>query len=167
MKGKYLGIFAALLFVLALFGMSTLVAPTEKPNTQAEQITAETETAAFEQHDFVFAGSPIRKTVTDTITNAEKDTLTVAGTLLSPYYYNVQGFRTSLSGTHNVKIYLDASGKISGTDDWVAVDSTSATTATLYRMSGIAYALRYRIRVSGTGSQSSRYQVNYAFKPLN
>lgn len=144
MRSKFIGIFAALLFVLALFGMSASVERNAAP-----------------------AVSTIRKTTIDTITNAEKDTLAVAGTLLSPYYYNIQGFRTSLSGTHNVKVYLDQSAVTSGDTDWIAVDSTSTTTATLFALRGTAYGIRYRIRMSGTGSQSSRYGVTYVFKPLN
>lgn len=141
---KYIGLFAAIAFFAALVFMSASVPP-EPSNAQT-----------------------VRRTyATDTITNTEKDTLAVPGTFLSAYRYNVQGFRTSLSGTHNVRIYLDGSALTSGNTDWFIMDSTTTTTATTFSLRGSADAIRYRIRVSGvSGTQSSRYGITSIFKGI-
>mgnify|MGYP007069478079 CR=1 FL=1 len=140
---KYIGIFAAFAFFAALVLMSASVSP--EPSN---------------------AGTVRRTYAADTITNAEKDTLAVLGTFLGAYRYNVQGFRTSLSGTHNVKIYLDGSALTSGNTDWFIMDSTTTTSATTFSMRGSADAIRFRIRVSGTGTQSSRYGITSIFKGI-
>lgn len=103
----------------------------------------------------------------DTITNAEKDTLAIPGTYITNYQINVSAVRTSISGTHNVKIYLDESGTSTGNTDWRVIDSTSATTATVgvIRQDKM-YARRFRLRVSGTGTQSSRYKIDATIKPI-
>ena len=118
----------------------------------------------------------------DTITNAAKDTLFVGNrtstawnTVASPtnflslYTYDIAIVRASLSGTHNVKVYLDKSCTASGTStDWQLIDSTSATTATTATIRGTdATGARYRLRVSGTGTQSSTYQIWSIWKRKN
>lgn len=103
----------------------------------------------------------------DTITNAEKDTISIAATFLTNYLLNVSAVRTSISGTHNVKLYLDESGTSTGNTDWRVIDSTSTTSATVgvIRQDRM-YARRFRIRVSGTGTQSSRYKIDVTAKPI-
>jgi len=104
----------------------------------------------------------------DTITNAEKDTLSFPVNLLSNFQLNVSTVRTSLSGTHNVKVYLDESNLTTGTTDWRVIDSTSTTTATVATIrQATIYGVRYRLRVSGTGTQSSRYTLQLTAKPVN
>lgn len=104
----------------------------------------------------------------DTITNAEKDTLLLPVTMYSQYTYCIQGVRTSLSGTHNVKFVLQQSNTTSGNTDWVGVDSTSTTSATIGLLQGQElYGIRYRILVNGSGTQSSRYALNCTFKKKN
>ena len=104
----------------------------------------------------------------DTITNAEKDTLLLPVTMYSQYTYCIQGVRTSLSGTHNVKFVLQQSNTTTGNTDWVGVDSTSTTTATIGLLQGAElYGVRYRILVNGSGTQSSRYALNCTFKKKN
>ena len=125
---------------------------------------------AFENANFVAAPKTTYRYAwtADTITNTEKDTLAVPVNLLSNYQIQVQSVRTSLSGTHNVKLYLDESNLISGTTDWRVIDSTSTTTATIGAIrQAVTYGVRYRVRVSGTGTQSSRYAMNIVAKPLN
>lgn len=102
----------------------------------------------------------------DTITNAEKDTLTLPN-FQSNFQLQVAATRTSLSGTHNVKVYLDESNYLSGTDNWRVIDSTSTTTATLSHVrQSVTYSPRYRLRVSGTGTQSSRYIISVTGKRI-
>lgn len=125
---------------------------------------------SFESEKQAFAPTtPYRYTWTaDTITNTEIDTVSVPATFLSNYQFQIQAVRTSLSGTHNVKLYLDESNLTSGVTDWRVIDSTSTTTATIGAIrQAVSYGLRYRVRVKGTGTQSSRYAMNIVAKPLN
>jgi len=103
----------------------------------------------------------------DTITNAEKDTVLIPANFLTNYQVNVSVVRTSLSGTHNVKMYVDESNLLTGSTDWRVIDSTSTTSATVaaIRLSSL-YGLRLRLRFSGTGTQSSRYKADLTAKPI-
>ena len=118
----------------------------------------------------------------DTITNAAKDTLLIGRrtstawntvstptNFLSLFTYDISIVRASLSGTHNQKLYLDKSCMTSGTStDWQVIDSTSTTTATNVTIRGTdATGARYRLRVSGTGTQSSTYQIWSIWKKKN
>ncbi len=118
----------------------------------------------------------------DTITNAAKDTLfigkrsnTIWNTVSTPtnflslYTYDITIVRASLSGTHNVKVYLDKSDDRDGTStDWFPIDSTSTTTATTAMLrSTDATGARYRLRISGTGTQSSTYTIWSIWKKKN
>jgi hypothetical protein len=119
----------------------------------------------------------------DTITNAEVNTLNVGrrdnsiwntvttpANLLSLYTYDVKVLPLSLSGTLSVKVVLDASNTTSGTiSDWTAIDSLTGTTAArvLQLRSTDATANRYRLRVIGSGTQSSTYQIWTTWKKRN
>lgn len=119
----------------------------------------------------------------DTLTNAEINTLnigrrdnsiwntvTTPANMLSLYTYDVKVLPLSLSGTMSVKVVLDASNTTSGTiSDWCAIDSITGTTAAkvLQLRSTEATANRYRLRVIGSGTQSSTYQIWTAWKKLN
>ena len=124
----------------------------------------------------------------DTITDAEADTIPIGPrsstvwnlvsrptNFLSLYTYDISVVRASLSGTHNVKLYLDKSSTYnpsptsgSGITDWFTIDSTSVTTATTAMMrSTDATGFRYRLRIKGTGTQSSTYTIWTAWKQKN
>lgn len=152
-------------------------APTETEKAGAAEYSATETMLAKSPGDY--AKFDYRK---DTITNAAKDTLFVGNrtstawnTVASPtnflslYTYDIAIVRASLSGTHNVKVYLDKSCTASGTStDWQLIDSTSATTATTATIRGTdATGARYRLRVSGTGTQSSTYQIWSIWKRKN
>ncbi len=152
-------------------------APTETENVGTAEYSATETMLAKSPGDY--AKFDYRK---DTITNAAKDTLFVGNrtstawnTVASPtnflslYTYDIAIVRASLSGTHNVKVYLDKSCTASGTStDWQLIDSTSATTATTATIRGTdATGARYRLRISGTGTQSSTYQIWSIWKRKN
>lgn len=118
----------------------------------------------------------------DTITNAEADTFLIGRrdnttwntvsnptNFLSLYTYDISVVRASLSGTHNVKVYLDKSDTRSGTStDWFTIDSTSTTSATNTMLrSTDATGARYRLRIKGTGTQSSTFQIWSIWKKKN
>ena len=159
----FFGLLAAMLTFFALSGFG--------PNAKTINTITETAEGVMQETQNTVAGgsaSTYRYAWTaDTITNAEKDTLAVPVSLFTNYQIQVQSVRTSLSGTHNVKLYLDESNLNSGITDWRVIDSTSTTTATIGAIrQAVTYGVRYRVRVSGTGTQSSRYAMNIVAKPL-
>lgn len=118
----------------------------------------------------------------DTLTNAELDTMNVGNrdnstwntvttpvNFLSLYTYDIKLLPASLSGTMSVKMVLDASNTKTGTSvDWLAIDSLTATTAKVLQLrSTDATAYRYRLRVIGSGTQSSTYTITTAWKKKN
>ena len=118
----------------------------------------------------------------DTLTNAESNTLTIGRrdntvwntvttptNFLSLYTMDIKVKTASLSGTHSVKVALDACDKTSGTSSgWVGIDSitTTAANSVQLRLTDVT-ATRYRLRVSGTGTMSSTYEVDIFCKKKN
>jgi hypothetical protein len=106
----------------------------------------------------------------DTIANADKDTLTFPGSwlLLSNFATSYHVSRTNISGTTNVKVYVQSSGLRSGNTDWATIDSTSSTGASnAVIMLPNTYGQRHRLIVSGTGTQSTSYTVSAVLKRTN
>jgi hypothetical protein len=106
----------------------------------------------------------------DTLANATKDTLTFPGSwlLLSNFATSYHVTRTNISGTTNVKVYVQASGLRTGATDWATIDSTSSTGATTaVIMLPNTYGQRHRIIVSGSGTQSTSYTVSSVLKRTN
>ncbi len=108
----------------------------------------------------------------DTLTNAEKDTILINSNIASLFTYCAQPVITQLSGTANVKVYLDQSCLSSGNTDWFTIDSTATLTNAAPR--GILdgtdlLGYRYRLRFSGaTGStQSTVYNCTLRLKKKN
>lgn len=96
----------------------------------------------------------------DTITNTEIDTLTLPEKIYSSYTFCYSVVRTNLSGTTNVKVFLDESNLTTGNTDWITIDSTASTGATPDRIKvPIVYGVRHRLRVVGAGTQSSIFAI--------
>jgi len=138
--------------------------------------------AAQSEDDYAVVGGNVQYNFRlDTITNTELDTIPLGKpnsnnivaspvNFMSLYTYDIAVLRTSISGTHNVKVYLDRSlTTTTGTaTDWFTIDSTSATTATPAIMrSTDATGAKYRLRIKGTGTQSSSYKIWTLWKKKN
>ncbi len=171
MKNKLLtGVFALIALALLTWSFDSPKAP----------ITAETAASMDALAVGEYLNYNYRK---DTLTNAEVNTLNVGrrdnsiwntvttpANMLSLYTYDVKVLPLSLSGTMSVKVVLDASNTTSGTiSDWCAIDSLTGTTAArVLQLRGTdATANRYRLRVIGSGTQSSTYQIWTAWKKKN
>lgn len=105
----------------------------------------------------------------DTITNAGSDVLTLPNVLSSPYQYAFQIRMTNISGTRNVKFYLEQTAA-TGSTRWMKVDSaiTSGSAINDYLMRGAnTYGNKLRISVVGSGTQSTAYQVDGLLKKTN
>lgn len=102
----------------------------------------------------------------DTITNSERDTLTVPTNVLSAFQYQYGAWGTSLSGTYNCYLYLYESNLATGNNDWRLIDSaTTATIAPRVIRGTNFYGIRHRLVIGGRGTQSSKYNVNVVLKP--
>lgn len=108
-----------------------------------------------------------RYTVSDTITDAEADTIELPVLMLSPWSYNWTIQTTQLSGTQALAVALQESSSINGTD-WFPVDSKSTTgAADLDRITGqLIYGQRQRIIITGTGTQSTKYSIYFIAKKV-
>ena len=160
MKNALYFIGAALLAFLLAMSLSSF------DGSEAERPTAQTESKA----DMYAPSKTATYTWTlDTITNAANDTLTLPfGNVLSNYEWAYFVTRTNISGTTNIAVAVQASGRQSGDTDWTQVGVTSATTATNEIISGTSFhGLRHRIIVDGTGTQSSSYRITAVMKLKN
>lgn len=118
--------------------------------------------------EYYAPGGTYRYALTDTITNTEIDTVTFPVNFVSLYTALLTVPRTQLSGTTNVTIYIDESSVTSGVTDWKVIDTLSGTGATVASFTQDELrGLRYRIRLAGTGTQSSRYTLNWTAKKKN
>jgi len=118
------------------------------------------------------AGSTTSNTVvfiptatSDTLTNAENDTITLSSLLSSKWTHCIQLSTTSLSGTRSAKVYLQETNTRAG-GDWITVDSTSATSASVaaVRKTGETYGLRHRYIIDASGTQSTKYTFQAVYK---
>jgi len=118
--------------------------------------------------EYYAAGGTYRYNVTDTISNAEIDTVTFPVNFISLYTALLTVPRTQLSGTANTTIYIDESALTSGLTDWKVIDTLSGTGATVASFTQDELrGLRYRVRIAGTGTQSLRYTLNFVGKKKN
>ena len=161
-----------LFLIFGLIGLFAVGSAFDSPNAQG---------AAQSEDDYAVVGGNVQYNFRlDTITNTEKDMIPLGKpnvnnivanpvNFMSLYTYDISIVRASLSGTHNVKVYLDKSNTSSGTStDWFTIDSTSTTTATTAMLrSTDATGAKYRLRINGTGTQSSTYQIWTLWKKKN
>lgn len=105
------------------------------------------------------------ETSSDTITNAENDTITLSSRLFSKWTYNWTLNVTNLSGTTNVIVKVEESNSYSG-NDWYPVGTPDTASGTeLLRVYGdVVYGRRQRIIIDGTGTHSSTYTATGTYK---
>ena len=170
MKNKlFMGLFVALIATVA--GLSF-----KQEKSEIVQYDKYTESGAIvEESGFkvqdnqrLAVGETYTKTVTNgAIAGTEADTISVSN-LVSNYQLSIETQKANVSGTTNIAVYLDASNATSGTDNWVAIDTLPGTGTGLAKDTyDRAYYLRYRIRLKGTGTQSSTYKVWLMAKKTN
>ena len=134
---------------------------------------------AFEHVDGVgdYATFDYRK---DTITNAEKtrflsaNATTLHGTPSPARHSSFPCTRTIYPscghpfGHPGVKVYWTVNTRSGTSTDWFTIDSTSATTATLAMLrTRTPPGRRYRLRINGTGTQSSTFTIWSIWKKKN
>lgn len=124
-------------------------------------------TAAF---DFTERSPFTRLFTADTITNTEVDTLLLPVNVLTNYEAAVAVWIANLSGTSNLTIvvdegWVDALGVQRwdvGQDTIVSASAAASVLVDIGRLAG----RNYRIRITGSGTQSTRYSVSFFAKPV-
>jgi ABC-type glycerol-3-phosphate transport system substrate-binding protein len=102
--------------------------------------------------------------VTDTITDAENDTITIPTRLVSKWTSLYHVTTTSLSGTVGLSNIVQEAASYNASD-WVQVDSINHTAAGTKRLDNeIVYGPRQRLVIDGDGTQSTRYTVYFFAK---
>jgi hypothetical protein len=164
MKNKFL-----LLLLLPLSALFFTLSSFDKANHATESVElSETEAASGvgENSQFNYRLDTLTNTESNILTIGRRDnsvwnTVTNPTNFLSLYTFDVKVKTANLSGTHSVKVVLDGSNVSSGTSTgWVGLDSLTTTAQnTIQLRTTDATATRYRLRISGTGTMSSTYQV--------
>lgn len=115
-------------------------------------------------------------TGTDTLVNAENDTLTIPENLISNWRYNYVLTSTQISGTKSVIMILqESSVRTDGTNGtWYELERDTATGAstTVHRLHGSANpdgigwvkGVRQRVILDGGGTEVVTYQLRAIFK---
>ena len=106
---------------------------------------------------------------TDTITNAEADTLLLPADFVSPWSYTYSIVVDSLSGTDTLSFVLQESASKSGNTDWVTVSTGAGSelTSPLRTTTALMYGRRARIIVRGSGTQSTTYAITFLAKKIH
>ena len=159
-------------------------APSKSPEAVSETPDKIVETGFGKAEYFWAVGGYVRSIYKqDTITNTEADTIglvsrtstTTANSssaytpLISLYSTDISIKRTNSTGTTNVKMYLDKSSTTTPTaTGWLTIDSTSTTGVGAGQISRSEMLGEiYRLRVVGTGTQSTIYKIDGLSKKEN
>jgi len=153
---KYFLAFFAAVLVVACFGIA-LVGDT--PAATADEVGAEMVAGRAYYYPSAYS------TTSDTITDAENDTLTVPANLISPWGVKLSADVANLSGTTAMKIYIQGSTDLTTAKDWYTIDSVTVSGAGVYsweddRVNDVAH----RFIIDGSGTQSSTYDVRAVYK---
>lgn len=100
----------------------------------------------------------------DTITNTEADTLALPVNFLSNWTYGYSIVLGNLSGTTNVAAVLQHSHMLSGNTDWKTLASFTGTSGILQIEGTDVTGIRHRLILTGSGTQSSTYDIDAIFK---
>lgn len=106
----------------------------------------------------------------DTLNDAGTVTLTDPEIMYSNYTYNVGLTLNNLSGTMSVKAVLLQSNSPSGNADWVGTDSATFTAESqpTHLLDGSdLFGRRYKIKLTGAGTQATIYTAKALFKKKN
>lgn len=102
----------------------------------------------------------------DTITNTEADTLTIPANLLSLWSASFSVNLTQLSGTADVAVVIQKSNTSSGSD-WKTLDTFTGTSGLLHEEYSELLGRRYRLILTGSGTQSTTYDIDAILKKKN
>lgn len=158
-------------FVLMAFAALFLAVAFDRP--ASDTYVFEDENGVVAKYDFAPPKAYQKVYAVDTITNTEKDTLTIPFIMASPYQYSYQFKVTKLTGTanNNFKVVLDQANTSASTQ-WMAIDSFTRTGADSLRRDWLikgtnVWGARHRLRIIGAGTNLTQYYTTYNIKPPN
>lgn len=131
--------------------------------------------AAGSENYATSASTYTRSWAVDTITNTEVDTLIVGGgstpgvNFQSNFEGGVGVVIANLSGTSSLTIvvdegFVDATGTVRYDNGQDTITTTAAAGTTFVDIGRLA-GTRYRIRITGAGTQSTTYRLTFIAKP--
>jgi hypothetical protein len=154
------------LFCLPLIALGLALSSFDGGTTTSESSEIQASSGVGQYSAFNFRLDTLTNTEANILTVGRRDnsiwnTVTNPTNFLSLYTFDVKVRTASISGTHSVKVVLDGSNVTSGVSNgWVGLDSLTTTTSnTIQLRTNDATATRYRLRVSGTGTMVSTYQI--------
>lgn len=104
-------------------------------------------------------------TTTGTITDDGVDTIVLPVKLLSSVSYCWSLTSVTNSGTAALALSLQESNQVSGDADWVQVGTATVDANETVRITGeIAYGIRQRLVITGSGTQDTDYTLTARFK---
>lgn len=162
MKNYFGSKFSLLLVFAALATAWILMSNAEKPNYFGENEEAST-------LPYYIYPSGATAFVSDTITDAENDTINLGANLVSRWSYNWHINTTQLSGTENIIAIVqetnNASASYATPTDFVEVARDTFTANEDGRITGeTVYGIKQRLILDGRGTQSTTYSVKFVGK---
>jgi hypothetical protein len=160
MKSKF--IYSALIAFVIL----AVAAPILMSSTDNETLT---ERLVGSAANYYLYPSSATGFTSDTITNAENDTLNLGSNLVSRWSYNWHINSTQLSGTESIIAIVQETNNASSSQttptDWIEVARDTLTANEDLRITGeVVYGIKQRLILDGSGTQSSTYSVKFAGK---
>jgi len=107
-------------------------------------------------------------TISDTITNAESDTILLPVILSSPWSYNWTIASTQLSGTQSLAVKVQESSSKTSTD-WLDLSGNITASGAAYTgriVGALIYGYRQRLVITGSGTQSTVYTLRFVAKKV-
>lgn len=152
-----------LVFAMLCIGVWALMSNADKPEQYGES-----EFLASTLPYYIYPAGATSY-VSDTITDAENDTLYLGANLISRWSYNWHINTTQLSGTENIIAIVqetnNASASQSTPTDWIEVARDTFTANEDGRITGeTVYGIKQRLILDGSGTQSTTYSVKFAGK---
>lgn len=154
------------LLCLPLLALAFTLSSFDGGNTTAENSEIQASSGVGQYSPFNYRLDTLTNTEANILTIGRRDnsiwnTVTNPTNFLSLYTVDVKVKTANISGTHSVKVVLDGCNITSGASNgWVGLDSLTTTAQnTIQLRSTDATSTRYRLRISGTGTMVSTYQV--------
>lgn len=153
---KYFASIFAFLLIVACFGVALIG---DTPTATAEEVGADMAAARAYYYPSAYTST------SDTITNAENDTLTVSANLVSPWGVKLVAVVANLSGTTAMNIIVQGSLDLTTSKTWYPIDTVAVAGAGTYTWEdSYVPEVAHRFIIDGSGAQSSTYAVRAVYK---
>lgn len=166
MKNTIFAVVAAMLFVGAFVAFT----PVERIDTDIKELIADMGITPDDAENLA-ARNWFYQTTSDTITDAENDTIVTNFGFYTQWTYNVTLEATQLSGTTSIIAILQEQNPYATSEnDWYEVERDTISATGIIRLYGGSGDLahvkgrRQRVVLDGSGTQSSTYTLDTNYK---